>query len=411
MKKSILLTIILVQAISGAIAQTQWTQTSTPPGGSVWDIEVIGTNIFAATSSGGIYFSSDNGTTWVKRNGAFPNMEVRSLVVSGSDIFAGTSGSFGGGVYKSSDNGANWTNVTPVGMNTSTIVSAMVVTGTDIYIGNWQDGVFKSSLSGISTTSWTPFNTNLTNKSIRSLKIKGTTIYAGTYGNGVWTSPTSTAAWSLTSSTMPEYSDNIQSLNVSGSTIFAGNISGTPVLYRSTDNGANWIQSNTSIFADKPVYEIINDGNTVYTGTEGAGIYKSTDNGVTWSAYNEGLQDTSGNWICANIRSLVFSGNYFFAGTDGGVWRRSATPLSINESATNDQVTFYPNPSKENIVIKVENISPAAVYTIYDQLGRVVLTGKITNETSSINIHELNTGMYILSMETMNPQRFRFIKE
>lgn len=175
MKKSILLAIILVQTIVGAIAQTQWTQTSTPPGGSVWDIEVIGTNIFAGATNGGVYFSADNGVTWQQRNGAFSNMRVRTLAVSGNDIFACGMSSLGGSIlYKSSDNGINWTDITPVDLKMSFEIRTMTITGTDIYAGSSVDGIYKSSLSGISTTSWSPFNTNLTNKSIRSLKIKGT---------------------------------------------------------------------------------------------------------------------------------------------------------------------------------------------------------------------------------------------
>jgi hypothetical protein len=318
-----------------ANSQSQWVQTNTPPGGSVWAMETIGNNLFAGTASGGVYFSNDDGASWIQRNGAFPSMQVFSLVVSGTDIYAGTGGSFGAGVYKSSDNGLNWTNVTPSTMNTFNAVRSLAVNGTNIFAGT-DGGIFMSLLSGISSSSWSSFNTGLTNQNIRSLKIKGITIYAGTYGNGVWISPTNSPNWSLTSSTMPVNSDYIQALDVSGTSIYAGNISGLPVLYNSSDNGITWIQSNTSIFNDKPVYAINSSANNVYVGTEGEGIFLSTDNGLTWSSYNQGFQDNFGNWFCnqINVRSIIFSGSNIFTGTDCGVWKRAVNPCSEVETIT-----------------------------------------------------------------------------
>ncbi len=260
----ILLTIIFsFLGMSNVNGQSQWEQTSTPPGGSVWALETIGSNIFAGTASGGVYFSDDNGASWTQRNGAFPEMEVYSLAVNGTDIYAGTGASFGAGVYKSSDNGLNWTNITPSSMFMYSNVRCLAINDSHIYVGTSDEGIYMSALSGIDTESWSTFNTGLTNQNIRSLKIKESMIYAGTYGNGVWVSSTDSPDWDLTSATMPVDSDYIQAIDANGSTIFSGNISGLPVLYRSIDNGENWIESSTDIFNDKPVYAINHVGDHV----------------------------------------------------------------------------------------------------------------------------------------------------
>ena len=394
-------TLVLLGLCNKANSQSQWVQTNTPPGGSVWAMEAIGNNLFAGATNGGVYFSNDNGVNWVQRNGLFPSMQVYSLAVNGTDIYAGTGGAFGVGVYKSSDNGLNWTNVTPSTMNSSTDVRSLAVNSTHIYAGtSGGGGIFMSLLNGISSSSWSSFNTNLTNQDTRSLKIKGTTIYAGTYGNGVWVSPLNSPSWSLTSSTMPGNSDYIQALDVSGSAIFAGNISGLPVLYRSTDNGITWIQSNTSIFNDKPVYAINSNVNNVYVGTEGAGMFLSTDNGVNWSQYNQGFQDISGNWFCnqINVRSIVFTGTNIFAGTDCGVWKRSLLALGINEFRDNNLFVLYPNPNNGKFKINISSINKINI-EIFNLLGeKIYATSNFIQQSNEIDLSNSIKGIYFVKI-------------
>lgn len=397
----LLASIFAFLGVSNVNGQSQWVQTNTPPGGSVWAMETIGINIFAGATNGGIYFSDDNGTSWTQRNGIFPNMEVYSLAVNGTDIYAGTGGSFGSGIYKSSDNGLNWINITPSAMSTFSNVRSLVINGTDIYAGTFGgNGIFMSSLSGVNSASWSTFNTGLINQNIRSLKIKGSMIYAGTYGDGVWISSTNSPNWNLTSSTMPVNSDYIQALDVSGSTIFSGNISGLPVLYRSTDNGNNWIQSNTSIFNDKPVYAINSIVNNVYVGTEGSGMFLSIDNGVTWSQFNQGFQDSIGNWFCnqINVRSIIFMGINIFVGTDCGVWKRSLTTLDLNEFRNNNLFVLYPNPNKGKFKINISSINKIYI-EVFNLLGeKVFSTTSFIEKSNEIDLSNSSKGIYLVKI-------------
>ncbi len=399
--KTLLMSLFVLLGWShSAYSQSQWEQTSTPPGGSVWALGTIGTNLFAGTASGGVYFSNDDGTSWVQRNGAFPSMQVNSLIVNGHDVFVGT---INGQIYKSSDSGLNWIDVTPSGFSFSNTVQ-LVLDGTNIYAGTDGDGVFMSPLSNISTTSWSSFNTGLTNQTIRALKIKGTTIYAGTYGDGVWSSSTNTPNWSLTSAILPALSDYIVALDVSGSTIFAGNVSGLPVLYRSTNNGLNWVQSDTNIFEDKPVYVIYNDGDNVYAGTEGVGILQSNDNGVTWSEFNLGFRDGSGDWFCnqINVRSLAITPNNMFAGTDCGVWKRSLTTLGTNEFSDSNQFLLYPNPNNGKFKVN-SNTTNLINVEVFNLLGKKILTKvNVKQASDEIDISNIPKGVYIVQIQDGN---------
>jgi len=69
-------------------------QTNGPNGGSVLSIVKSGANIFAGTSTGGVFLSTDNGTSWIAINSGLPSLDVGVLIVSpnvagGSNLFAG----------------------------------------------------------------------------------------------------------------------------------------------------------------------------------------------------------------------------------------------------------------------------------------------------------------------------------
>src|SRR5690606_13865105 len=91
-----------------------WPTSNGAYGGTVMDILVFGSDVYAGTRGGGIFRSTNNGETWTALNNGLDNPYVNAFAVSGSTIFAGTTityGGIGGGVYRSTDNGATWVNV------------------------------------------------------------------------------------------------------------------------------------------------------------------------------------------------------------------------------------------------------------------------------------------------------------
>jgi photosystem II stability/assembly factor-like uncharacterized protein len=113
MKKSVL----LICAALGALAflttksEADWTRSNGPWSSTVMDILANGPDLFAATRGGGVFLSTDNGSSWIPLDNGFTNPYVNSLGVSGTSLFAGTTtlyGGIGGGVFRSTDNGANW---------------------------------------------------------------------------------------------------------------------------------------------------------------------------------------------------------------------------------------------------------------------------------------------------------------
>jgi ligand-binding sensor domain-containing protein len=102
--------------------------------------------------------------------------------VSGSNIFAGT---YGGGVFLSTNNGTSWTAVNS-GLKDSS-VRCLATSGSNIFAGT-DSGVFLSTNNG---TSWTAVNSGLPNADVNCLAVSGGNIFAGTNGFGVWRRPLS----------------------------------------------------------------------------------------------------------------------------------------------------------------------------------------------------------------------------
>ena len=124
MKKLLLFLVLLSVTFT---TNAQWTQTNGPGGGYIKSLCSNGTNLFAVTHfGGGVFLSTNNGSSWISRNNGLTNTDVLSIVASGTNLFVGTSG---GGVFLSNNNGSSWTEVN-IGL-TSAFVYSLAVNGTN----------------------------------------------------------------------------------------------------------------------------------------------------------------------------------------------------------------------------------------------------------------------------------------
>ena len=74
-----------------------------------------------------------------------------------------------------------------------------------------------------------------------------------------------------------------------------------------------------------------------------------------------------------------------------------------NEDFTKEGFSVWPNPAKGLLNISmVSAIENSAVATIYDMQGRIVLTSKITDMDTELNIENLTSGMYIVNIANGN---------
>ena len=122
--------------------------------------------LFAGTLDG-LFLSNNNGVTWKPVElGTETNKTVLSLAVQGTNVYVGTNryDYNGGGVFHSTDNGQTW----PVNNNAGpfTSINKLVISGTNILAGTYEDGLF---ISTDSSKHWSSVNTGLTSKDITAL--------------------------------------------------------------------------------------------------------------------------------------------------------------------------------------------------------------------------------------------------
>jgi len=77
--------------------------------------------------------------------------------------------------------------------------------------------------------------------------------------------------------------------------------------------------------------------------------------------------------------------------------------LSVNSFNLSSKVNIYPNPSAE--YIQISNITSIKKYTIYNILGKKIISGEV-NQNQKIDIIGLNSGVYFLQVENWKVTKF-----
>jgi photosystem II stability/assembly factor-like uncharacterized protein len=350
--------------IPGKLLNAQWVQTGLK-NTEVGCFAVSGNSLFAGGWSSGVFRSTDAGATWAPIDSGMTIPAVNALAVLDTNLFAGTYS----GVYRSTNAGASWyaVNTGLPGPNFATI-SALVVSGTNIFAGNWGEGVFLSSTNG---ESWTEADSGMTNKSVNSLAVSGASVFAGTDFGGIFLSTNNGARWKKVVNGFADTSVFTLALGVSGSTVFASTIFGA--VYVSTNEGTRWTRVDTTSKMSA-IYAFASSGSNIFAGGSYGGAFLSTDNGGTWSVVNNGLVNN-------RVLALAVSGAYLFAGTDSsGVWRRPIHEMitSAHNAPTDLHVHVsleqnYPNPISPATTISFTIPFRSFVsLKIFDALGKEV---------------------------------------
>ncbi len=149
-------------------------------------------------------------------------------------------------------------------------------------------------------------------------------IFAGTEGSGVYRSVDNGANWMAINVGLAGI--DVRALVIKSSGQLWAGTNGSGVFF-STNNGANWTAANSGLTNALVRCLAINTSNHIFAGTLFGGIFRSTNNGTSWTGLNTGLVNTAVSALAINGRGHVF------AGTAAGVLRstdngNSWTPLN-----------------------------------------------------------------------------------
>jgi len=267
------------------------------------------------------------------------------------------------------------------------------------YVG--PTGVFMSTNQG---DNWSAAGLSTTD--VRCITAINDTLFVGTNGAGIYKSIDWGANWIPINNGLGG-STNFRAIESKGNILFAGGQIGTGV-YRSTDFGANWTLLGGGL-ASGSYRGFASNSQLIVAGSFGAGVFYSTDNGNNWTAINTGLTDLT-------IFDLELNDNYIIAATNTqGVFRFALSNLNLSTDISDfdvkNAISLFPNPTTHQINVKSDCKIIGTAYTIYDNLGKAILSGFINYENTIIEMGNLTGGIYALSIGENKKQVFKIIKQ
>lgn len=266
--------------LNSAMAFTLVTLTNAPSPKNGWlsvACSADGTKLVACASEGGIYTSTDSGTTWVSN--AAPSKYWRSVASSadGSRL-AATTWDGNGQVWTNS--GTTWS-ATPA--PTASLASyediACSTDGTKLVTAAFISPYHYVFTSPDSGTTWNSANvpSNLSYYAVAS-SADGTKLAVFVENaNVMYTSPDSGTTW--VSNAIPTFNWFAASSSADGSKLFAVSMDGAS--YRSSDSGATWVSNNMPSTGWYSVASSSDGHNIIVAGGPSA-YYTSADFGQTW---------------------------------------------------------------------------------------------------------------------------------
>ena len=379
MKRLILICIIYLFSVS---LFSQWQQTDL----ANFRIEALTADVsavFASTESGNytsLYKSTDQGESWSIVLG---NKHYYSLTMNGPNIFAGVAG----GVWKSTDYGTTWVQAGLVNFN----IYSLALKDTIVFAGTADKGalpVYKSVNNGVT---WINSGWGCPDGAVTSLYVNGDYIYAGYLDFGIYVNNINGGSWSAFNTGLPNTDyPYVGAITSTGNIVFGGTEVG---VYRSTD-GEPWKAANNGL-PITIVRDFAKTGNILFAGTN-QGVFMTADTGNSWMPFSDGLP---ANMI---VLSLTISGNWLFAGSGSGsygLWRRNIdTLVSVNEMAPSPCI--YPNPGNGTFMLRFGN--HLKWYEVYDIKGNKVVTGAVDPQSSPIQLDFsfLKPGVYLIRLNT-----------
>ncbi|TAL67488.1 MAG: T9SS type A sorting domain-containing protein [Bacteroidetes bacterium] len=389
MKNSFVIGITIFFMLNISILSAQWERANT---GLIYNGNYVrfilvycmdGNNIFAGSSDGGIYYSSDNGSNWIAKNNGLNDTTISAIVVNGNRLYAGTEG----GMYLSENKGDSWEKIL-----SNFTISTIAFKGSKIF-GGYFRWIKISSDKG---ENWNTISLSSKLINIRVLLTSKNNIFAGT-SRGIYFSSDDGGSWSTISIGIPDtisvkfmtkYKDNIYAVCAKNE------------FYLSTDDGVSWNHLNNNLEDAAVNYLAVFENNYYLVATQNYGILISTDNGSNWTPFNDGLNNLE-------IYTLGINDEYVFASNNYGVYRAKLEDLgisSVNENSYINNLNISPNPASEVINIRIEGLEGQnCKLTIYDELGNPLsgaFDGVMTSDSKTINCdcRNLVSGVYFMRL-------------
>ena len=358
-----------VVSLSSSVTSGSWTSRGPQNvGGRTLALLVHPTNnqiLYAASASGGLWQSTNGGTSWTQLPLTF-NLFIGALAfdsLNPSIIYAGTGERFydravqGAGIFKSTDGGATWTQLTATAnwLYVSSISAQPGVSGT--FLAATSSGIFRTTDGGatwaqISIPSlyaglMVTFNPNDGTRALAGVYRQTGDVQAYSSSDGGLTFSAATGASRVSSDIAVAWAPSAAGVAYA----IVGGDYNPPFygeLWRSTDYGATYTKYATGdigcIDRRCTLWVAPNDSSLVITG--GLDVFRSTNSGASFSRISNGYILTSEphpDQHCITADSTYSSSNRtVYVCTDGGVFRTSdISTATMNSGSWTSLVSTY----------------------------------------------------------------------
>lgn len=328
-------------------------------------VDPINSNIiYVGAPAGGIWKSTNNGTTWTPLSDELPQIGVSGIVIDHTNtntIFIATgdkdsSDTYSIGVLKSTDGGLNWITTGLSFTGTGNFAGDLIMhpTNNQILLCATNSGLYRTTNGG---TTWTVEQTgDFSQGSVRFKPNDPTIVYAtsnnkfykSTDTGDTFTNITSGLSASANTTRLildvtPADNTYVYVLSVSGS----ATLNGLNGIYRSTDSGTTFTvtQSTTDILeSGQSWYDLaLTASNTnkdlIFTGC--LNIWKSTNGGTTVTKVNNWSSPTTASYTHADIHGLQYINGKLFCLSDGGIYVSNNNGTNFTDITAGLQISMF----------------------------------------------------------------------
>tara|TARA_R110002111_G_scaffold53887_2_gene93472 strand:+ start:1400 stop:3721 length:2322 start_codon:yes stop_codon:yes gene_type:complete len=132
----------------------------------------------------------------------------------------------------------------------------------------------------------------------------------------------------------------------------------------------------------------------------------------TNDCYTFTITDTYGDGICCG--NFTGNGSYNLEDENGNIIKTGAEfdsedtvlfsvaqPLSVADFGLESLISIYPNPTKDNLTIVLNNVNENVNYEIFNTLGQQMAKGNlVANSTHTLQMSSYQTGIYFVKLST-----------
>jgi len=146
-----------------------------------------------------------------------------------------------------------------------------------------------------------------------------------------------------------------------------------------------------------------------------------TNLGLGWqNVFNAGQYSGANNDTLTVLNTTLSNNNQTFrciinlgscADTSNAAILTVINNVGIQDNSQGQGFYVYPNPAKSQINVKTDVALLGSAYTVYDNNGKTIRTGKILSENTVIELGNFVDGIYLFSMGDNLKQTFKVLKQ